>query len=156
MSEAEVRDSGLAEVEAENERLREALAGRLDATTMLRELAIKEGGLFAQVEGGAAGLLAGAFIDMFDKHEPQDARNYIELSFGSKLGPIVVTVQKVNGKSPARLRAEAEAQRDSLARALQDALRAAEAAGVLADQRAAMALALQQHSAARPGQQATG
>lgn len=73
----------------------------------LREMTYRDGELRAEVEGGPAEALAGAFCEMLEKH---NAENYIEVRFGSKFGPLMVTVQKLNGKTPHQLRAEAEAR----------------------------------------------
>jgi len=149
-------DSRMAELEAENGRLREALAGKIDAATMLRELTIRDGGLYAEIEGGAAGLLAGAFVDMFDKHPPQECRNYIEVSFGSRLGTIVVTVQKCSGKTPSALRLEAERQRDSVRGVLEQVLADARAQGVLVEWQSQMEGALATNGAPAEVGQAGG
>lgn len=53
-----------------------------------------------------AQLLAGMFLGIFEKH--QDAKNYLEVTFNSPQGPILVTVMRPGGKTPDQLRREAE------------------------------------------------
>ena len=101
---------------SENEQLRQALAEKTVNETMLRDLSIKNGSLNASFEGGAAHLLADAFADQFIE---SGATNYLEVHLSSKeTGPIVVTLQRINGKTPHQLRAEAERERDELLEAL--------------------------------------
>lgn len=97
---------------SENENLRKALAEKAVSQTMLRELSVGNGSINAAFEGGAAHLLADAFADQFLESE---ATNYLEVHLHSAAtGPLVVTLQRVNGKTPHQLRAEAEKERDAL------------------------------------------
>lgn len=98
-------------LEAENAKLRDALADKVSAETLLTELNMQGSGINMRFEGGAAGILAQSFVSMFGKHA---ANNYIELSFDSKLGPIMVTVQRRDKKTPHMLRMEAEAELERL------------------------------------------
>jgi hypothetical protein len=100
----------LAQARAENSELREGLCKGLDEKTMLTDLGVRDGGLFAQVEGGAAGVLAAAFAEQFTQ---AGGVNYVEVSFSHpKTGPLTVTLQRCAGKTPHQLRAVAEAERD--------------------------------------------
>lgn len=59
--------------------------------------------------GGAcpgAQLLAGMFLGLLEDNPK--AVNYLQLTFGSSKGPILVTVQRPGGASPHALRAQAE------------------------------------------------
>ena len=97
---------------SENEHLRKALAEKAVSQTMLRELSVGNRSINAAFEGGAAHLLADAFADQFLEKE---ATNYLEVHLHSAAtGPLVVTLQRVNGKTPHQLRAESEKERDQL------------------------------------------
>ena len=89
------------ELRAENERLARALSDPL-----LTGLHMGNGTLELGMQGPGPQILAGMFMGMFEKYP--DAKNYIEVSFGSPIGPIVVTVMKPGGKTPDQLRREAE------------------------------------------------
>lgn len=89
------------ELRAENERLDRALSDPL-----LTGLHMGNGTLEIGMQGPGPQILAGMFMGMFEKYP--DAKNYIEVSFGSPIGPIVVTVMKPGGKTPDQLRREAE------------------------------------------------
>lgn len=109
------------ELRAERDRAMEALGDDVAARTMIEDLRMQGGGLEMQFSGGASGLLAQAFVDALDAYA---AANYLEVSFDSaKHGRIVVTTQKVAGKTPHQLRKEAEQERDEL-QAQVEALRA--------------------------------
>ena len=89
--------------------LRGALGDKAMRDIMIRDLAVRNGGLDLAVEGGAAGLLA----EMLAKQQVDSGGvNYVELSFISKVcAPgemFLVTVQRCAGKTPHQLRAEAE------------------------------------------------
>lgn len=115
---------------SENENLRKALAEKVVSQTMLRELSAGNGSINAAFEGGAAHLLADAFADQFLESE---ATNYLEVHLHSAAtGPLVVTLQRVNGKTPHQLRAEAEKERDAL-RAKIEAMEKQEPFGWLLD-----------------------
>lgn len=85
----------------ENERLGKALADPL-----LTGIKMGNGTLDVGMEGPGPQLVAGMFLGMFEKYP--DAKNYIEVTFGSRMGPILVTVMKPGGKTPDQLRREAE------------------------------------------------
>lgn len=85
----------------ENERLLAALDN-----PMLTGINIGNGSMDVGMKGNAAQLIAGMFLGVFEKH--QDATNYLEMTFGSPQGPIVVTVIRPGGKTPDQLRREAE------------------------------------------------
>ena len=79
---------------------------------MLRDLSVGNGFINAIFEGGAVQLMVDALVDQFLE---SGASNYIEMQFHSEAtGPLVVTLQRVNGKTPHQLRAEAEQERDAL------------------------------------------
>ena len=66
---------------------------------MLKKLSLENGGLELQLEGGACQILAESFIDQF---KDNNAKNYLEVGFYNKeTGPITVTIQRVNGLTPA-------------------------------------------------------
>jgi hypothetical protein len=85
----------------ENERLAKTITDPL-----LTGINIGNGSIDVGMEGAGPQLLAGMFLGMFEKYP--DAKNYIECSFGSPMGPILVTVVKPGGKTPDQLRREAE------------------------------------------------
>ena len=98
--------------EKENAKLREALVEKVVSETMLRDLSIRGGSIHASFEGGAMHLLVDAFVEQFVE---SGATNYLEMQFHSNVtGPLVVTLQRVNGKTAHQLRAEAEKERDAL------------------------------------------
>lgn len=74
---------------------------------LLTGLNIGNGSLEMDLEGGTGSqLMAGMFLGMFEKYP--DAKNYIEVTFSSRMGPVVVTVMKPGGQTPDQLRKEAE------------------------------------------------
>lgn len=85
----------------ENERLVSTIADPL-----LTGINIGNGSIDIGLQGGAAQLMAGMFLGMFEKHP--DAKNYIECTFGSPQGNILVTVVRPGGKTPDQLRREEE------------------------------------------------
>ena len=98
--------------------LEQEIRERDDFAKALSELRINSGGAHFAIEGGAAGLLAQAFVASFDA-APTEAKNYIEVTFNSVThGQIVVTAQRLLGKTPHQLRKVAEAERDAAIRAL--------------------------------------
>ena len=105
---------------AENERLRVLLAEKVVNATMLTGLVAIDGGIALGFEGGACGMMAQLFGDQFFE---SPAINYLELRFNSTkhpdLGRLVVTLQRVEGKTPAEMRATAETQASALAFLLQ-------------------------------------
>lgn len=104
--------------EKENAKLREALVEKVVSETMLRDLSIRGGSIHASFEGGAMHLLVDAFVEQFVE---SGATNYLEMQFHSNVtGPLVVTLQRVNGKTAHQLRAEAEKERDALRAELTD------------------------------------
>ena len=89
----------------ENERLAEIITDPL-----LTGIHMGNGTLEIGMEGPGPQLVAGMFLGMFEKYP--DAKNYIEVTFGSRIGPILVTVMKPGGKTPDQLRREAERKLD--------------------------------------------
>ena len=98
--------------EKENSKLREALAEKVASETILRELSVGNGSINATFEGGAVQLMVDALATQFVE---SGAANYIEMQFHSEAtGPLLFTLQRVDGKTPHQLRAEAEQERDKL------------------------------------------
>ncbi|MCP1674353.1 hypothetical protein J2T57_001455 [Natronocella acetinitrilica] len=100
-------------LESECERLRAAFVDQEVRELLLHEMTLDARGINMRLEGGACRLLAEAFAQQFvDAATP----NYIEMSleFRSKsVMPgerLVVTLQRLAGKTPHQLRAEAEAR----------------------------------------------
>lgn len=91
----------------ENAQLRKALAGEVCATTLLTSLATGPEGINAVFEGGVSQVMAGAFAEQFRE---KGGANYLELRFTAKDGlNLLVTLQKLDGKTPSQFRSEAEA-----------------------------------------------
>ena len=67
----------------------------------------KETGLTAGMKGSGPELLAGMFLGLMEEHG-KDAPNYLELTFNSPKGRILVTVTQPAGATPHQLRAQAE------------------------------------------------
>jgi len=70
------------------------------------EIGSKTASVTAGFQGSGPQLLAGMFVGLLQEHP--DAVNYLQLTFGSLEGPILVTVQRPGGTSPHGLRAQAE------------------------------------------------
>ena len=108
----------------------EATVQRLEqvlANPMLTGIEIgRETGLTAGMRGSGPELLAGMFLGLIEEHG-KDAPNYLELSFNTPKGQVLVTVQRPGGASPHNLRAMAEQEarnlRAELAEAEQEARR---------------------------------
>lgn len=84
------------------------------------------------LEGASCQAIAEALAEQFRR---SDAANYVEMHFDhddSEIGPLFVTVQRVNGKTPHQLRTEAE---DAASHAHNAAV---ESAARLADEEGAM------------------
>ena len=104
--------------EKDNKVLRKALAEKVTSETMLRNLSVGNGSIHASFEGGAVHLLVDALSGQFSE---SGAENYLEMHFHSPAtGPLVTTVQRVNGKTPHQLREAAEQERDALRTELAD------------------------------------
>jgi hypothetical protein len=75
----------------------------------------------ATIGGAGPGpqLLAGMFLGLLQDNP--EAVNYLQLTFGSTEGPILVTVQRPGGASPHNLRAMAEQEARSLRAELAEA-----------------------------------
>ena len=102
----------LEEAEKENVKLRIALAEKVTSEATLRDLSFGNGFIKATFEGGAVQLMVDALADQFVE---SGAANYIEMQFHSEAtGPLLFTLQRVDGKTPHQLRAEAEKERDAL------------------------------------------
>lgn len=95
----------------ENEKLRQGLADKVVSETLLREMSVQNGGLNMTLEGGAARLFAASFVDQFRE---SGASNYLEMSFHVDNMHLLVTLQRVAGKTPAQFRKEAEKSLASL------------------------------------------
>lgn len=76
-----------------------------------------DGGYGIQMNGLACQLMAAAFAGQF---KGSGATNYLELGFDHpETGPMMITMQRRHGKTPAQLKTEAEAERDELAQKLE-------------------------------------
>ncbi|WP_288476691.1 hypothetical protein [uncultured Pantoea sp.] len=72
-----------------------------------------DGGFGFEFSGGVCQLLADAYAEQFKQ---SGAINYLELLFQhSEIGPLTITMQRVEGLTPAQKLAQAEAQRNVLA-----------------------------------------
>lgn len=94
----------LLRLRARNEALSKALQQRVIDETVLQSVGIEAGQLFVGVQGGAAGLLVAAFGDMLMQ---ANTPNYVEMQFTFKGEPMLVHLQRRNGKTPHQLRADA-------------------------------------------------
>jgi len=71
-----------------------------------------DGGFGFEFSGGICQLMAEAYAEQFRQ---SGAINYLELLFHhSDIGPLTITMQRVEGLTPAQKLAQAEAQRDDL------------------------------------------
>jgi hypothetical protein len=90
-------------LERENERLTNALSNPL-----LTGIDVGRGrGIEVGMRGSGPQLLAGMFLGMLEQ-DGKNAANYLEISFGSPKGPILVTVMQPKGATPHQLRRQAE------------------------------------------------
>ena len=106
--------------ESENAKLRIALAEKVTSEATLRDLNFGNGFINATFEGGAIHLMVDALATQFAE---SGAANYIEMQFHSEAtGPLLFTLQRVDGKTPHQLRAEAEQERDWHAERCEDAM----------------------------------
>jgi len=72
-----------------------------------------DGGFGFEFSGGVCQLMAEAYAEQFRQ---SGAINYLELLFHhSDIGPLTITMQRVEGLTPAQKLAQAEAQRDAMA-----------------------------------------
>jgi hypothetical protein len=90
------------ELKTENDRLLNIIEN-----PFMSGIEIGNGTIDIGLKGGAASILAGMFAGLLEAHE-DIAPNYLQVSFNSPKGPIVVIVQQPNGKSPHQLKIEAE------------------------------------------------
>ena len=67
----------------------------------------KKTALTVGMQGSGPALLAGMFLGLMEE-KGKDAPNYLELSFNSPKGRILVTVTQPNGATPHELRSQAE------------------------------------------------
>lgn len=96
--------------EADNDRLRSVLAEKVTDATLMKELRMTPGEIFAQYEGGAAHMLMECFVDQF---KAGGSTNYLEMNFTSGSEQFAVTIQKVAGLTPAQKATAAEARAES-------------------------------------------
>lgn len=96
----------LESAEGENTKLRKALTEKVISETMLRNLSLGNGSINASLEGSAVHLFLDAFAEqLLEQFLESGATNYLEMSFHSNVtGPLVVTLQRVNGKTPGMMR----------------------------------------------------
>lgn len=81
----------------------------------LVEMHIKNGSANMQIEGGIMHFFAAHFAEYFRNCE--GAENYIEMQAHStdpEIGPLVLTLQRLYGKTPHQLRMEAEAKLEKM------------------------------------------
>lgn len=79
-----------------------------------------DGGFGFEFSGGICQLMAEAYAEQFRQ---SGAINYLELLFNhSDIGPLTITMQRVEGLTPAQKFTQAEAQRDELLAELEDCL----------------------------------
>lgn len=96
------------------------LVGVLD-NPMLTGIEIgRETGLTVGMKGSGPQLLAGMFLGLMEE-KGKDAPNYLELTFDTPKGRILVTVTQPNGATPHGLRAQAEQRVRQLEAELQQA-----------------------------------
>lgn len=118
--------------ESENAKLRIALAEKVTSETTLRDLNVGNGFINATFEGGAVQPMLDALADQFVE---SGASNYIEMQFHSKAAlSLLFTLQRVDGKTPHQLRAEAEQERDWHAERCEDAMNECDALRAKIDQ----------------------
>lgn len=88
--------------------LREENAKLMETITdpLLTGMNIGNGSIDMEMQGAGPQLMAGMFLGMFERYP--DAKNYIECTFSSPKGPILVTVVRPGGKTPHQLRDEAD------------------------------------------------
>ncbi len=97
------------------------VAGFVSSKTMLTGIAPGNGSVDIGFEGGACAILASSFAEQFVN---AGATNYLELRFShDATGPLLVTVQRAQGLTPAQLRAKAEQQRDEALATLEAVLK---------------------------------
>ena len=110
----DAKDAQLAAMTAERDKLADALTAKVVGETMLTDMHIGNGYFTAEFEGGACRLFVDAFAQQLIESK---AENYVETTFTSDLLPkgerLVVTIQRVAGKTPHQLRKIAEAERDA-------------------------------------------
>lgn len=117
------------ELEAEIDRLKTQVsdllgehAEQIAQKTMIKNIGLNNG-LNIDLEGGACQLLAEQFGYQFSK---SDAKNYIEMSFISREylpdEKLVVTIQRMKGKTPHQFRVELEQEVAQLQKDYQEAL----------------------------------
>lgn len=98
-------------LEAENDLLRQHSAKQINDATLLTGISIGNGSMDIGMQGGAARLLADSFFDQFIE---SGAVNYLEVRFDSpeKMPgkSMVVTLQLVDGLTPAQKIAELKAE----------------------------------------------
>ena len=98
--------------EKENAKLRIALAEKVTSEATLRDLNVGNGFINATFEEGSVQPMLDALADQFVE---SGSSNYIEMQLHSKAAiSLLLTLQRVDGKTPHQLREEAEKERDVL------------------------------------------
>ncbi|HEX7906787.1 MAG TPA: hypothetical protein VF534_01660 [Paraburkholderia sp.] len=109
----ETLQASLKDANTENDRLAGIVSRFIDPDAVKTHGPARiDGGLLFGMEGGAAQVFAAALSDQF---RDIGAVNYIEMRFqsdDSQIGELLVTMQRVDGKTPHALRLEAERERD--------------------------------------------
>ena len=106
---------------AEEKRLSAIVEKYIDPSqVMMTGMNIQNGSFDIGLEGGACRLFVESFAEYFKNSE---ATNFLEMRFASTdpdIGELVLTLQRIQGKTPGQLKHEAEAERDALMEALAD------------------------------------
>jgi len=106
----------IADLTAENERLRMMLSGQLDETRLV-DMHLVDGELVMNLQGGPVAYIAEYMAQVMG--HPGDLNNYMEVTVNHAVaGPMVLTLQRANGKTPHQLKVEAEAEVQRLKRHL--------------------------------------
>jgi hypothetical protein len=106
-------------LEQDNRRLMDALSN-----PELTGMALEQNAMTMGMRGRGPQLIAGMFLGLLD--ENPEAVNYLELTFGSSRGRILVTVHRPGGATPHNLRAMAEQEARNLRAELAEARQGAE------------------------------
>lgn len=105
----------------ENEKLHEQLAQKLVDQAFINDIAVKNGSLHMQMEGGLLNIMADSFASMIME---SGAENYLECSFGSKQflpdEMLLLTIQRCKGETPHQLRTLAESRLQQISEAKED------------------------------------
>lgn len=98
----------IAELEHNISNMDLVLQDKLNKTKLLRAYPGEEGFNF-ELAGGPVGLISEYFVQMMN-HDPENPLNFIEMTLNPKhaSGPMVISIQRINGKTPGELLDEAK------------------------------------------------